>query len=190
MATDTPALPDQEEVEREDGSTVTLYDPFRIDDDEKKFGVYVENPDTGNVNKVKFGSADMEIKRDNEERLKSFRARMQCDDLDQSDKHTAKFWSCVFWRSDLSVSDILSESAKRKEWALRSKVRRLIKEEVHPSGQHARRKLKDINKFSRMLFKLIEEDDELENWVMDKFAVCESELNDLYQYLEAKKMGL
>jgi hypothetical protein len=116
---DTPELPDQEDAEY-DGREVTLYDPFRIEDDEKKFAVYVRNPDSGNVNKVKFGSDTMEIKRDDPARLKSFRSRFSCGDLDQSDKHTAKFWSCVFWRKDKSVSDLLSEG---EEWKIEEYVR-------------------------------------------------------------------
>ena len=190
MAQNTPSLPDQKEAEY-GGETVTLYDPFRIEDDEKKFGVYVENPDSGNVNKVKFGSGEMEIKRDDDGRRKSFRARMQCDDLDESDKHKAKFWSCVFWRSDISVSEILSENKKQKEWKLRGEIRSLIKEEQsRPSGKHALKKLKTIHKFSGMLFDLIDKNEDLDHWVMDKFAMSESELNDVYQYLESKKMGL
>lgn len=108
-AYDTPEIPDQEEAEY-DGETVTLYDPFRIDDDEKKFAVYVRNPDSGNVNKLKFGSADMEIERDDAENLKSFRERFSCGEVGQDEKHTATFWSCVFWRKDMSVSDILNEN--------------------------------------------------------------------------------
>jgi len=127
---DTPSLPDQKKAEY-DGREVTLYDPFRIDDDEKKFAVYVENPDSGNINKVKFGSADMEIKRDSEDNLKSFRARMKCDDLDQSDKHTAKFWSCVFWRGDKSVSDLLGESFPGPSIIPKSKIRMYLIQEYN-----------------------------------------------------------
>lgn len=189
MAEDTPKLPDQKEAEY-DGRTVTLYDPFRIEDDEKKFGVYVENPDSGNVNKLKFGSDKMEIKRDDEEALDSFRARMQCEDQDQSDKHTAQFWSCVFWRSDVSVSELLDENQKRKEWKLRGEVRRLIREEAGQDGKFAKRKLKEINKFSRMLFQIIHRGDSIENWVMEKLISASNELNEIYQYMESDRMGL
>lgn len=80
----------------------------------------------------------------------------------------------------------------QKEQKLRSEIRSLIKEEYspQPSGKHAHKKLKTIYKFSGMLFDLIDESDDLDHWVMDKFAVSESELNDVYQYLESKKMGL
>ena len=45
----------------------------------KKFGVYVRN-DKGNVIKVTFGDPNMEIKRDDPERRKNFRARHNGDD--------------------------------------------------------------------------------------------------------------
>ena len=44
----------------------------------KSFKVYVKN-DKGNVVKVEFGDPNMEIKRDDPARRKSFRARHNCD---------------------------------------------------------------------------------------------------------------
>ena len=71
------------------GKKVTLNDPFRLPDGkDSKFAVYVKN-DKGNVIKVKFGDPDMEIKRDDPERLKSFRARHKCDQ--KKDKTTAGY---------------------------------------------------------------------------------------------------
>jgi hypothetical protein len=116
--------PEQKKAEYE-GREVTLYDPFRIEDDEKKFAVYVENPETGNVNKLKFGSASMEIKRDDPERLKNFRSRFSCDD-DPADPHEERFWACYFWREDLPVSDILDEGV----WNFKQKVKNLIREDL------------------------------------------------------------
>ena len=46
----------------------------------------------------------MEIKRDDPERRKSFRARHNCSD--KKDKTSAGYWSCKFWASK-SVSDLL-----------------------------------------------------------------------------------
>ena len=74
--------------------------------DVKKYMVFVKNPSTGNVKKVNFGDKNMEIKRDNPERKKSFRAKHNCDTA--KDKTTPRYWSCKFW-SDKSVTDILSE---------------------------------------------------------------------------------
>ena len=46
--------------------------------DVKKYKVYVKN-DKGNVVKVNFGDPNMEIKRDDPNRRKNFRARHNCD---------------------------------------------------------------------------------------------------------------
>jgi hypothetical protein len=73
------------------GKKVKLNDPFRIDDKDKKFGVYVKN-EKGNVILLKFGDANMSIKRDEPNRLKSFRARHSCDD--PGPKYKARYWSC------------------------------------------------------------------------------------------------
>lgn len=44
---------------------------------------------------IRFGDANMEIKRDDPERRKSFRARHKCDQ--KKDKMTAGYWSCKAW---------------------------------------------------------------------------------------------
>jgi|TARA_B100000035_G_scaffold25117_2_gene19744 hypothetical protein len=86
------------------GRKVTLNSPFRLPTGSaKKFGVYVKN-DKGNVVKVTFGSSSMEIKRDDPERLKSFRARMGCD-TDPGPKWKANYWSCWQWRKNAKVQD-------------------------------------------------------------------------------------
>ena len=86
-------------------SKVTLNKPFRTPDGPKKFSVYVKN-EKGNVVKVNFGSPekDMDIKRDDPERKKSFRARHKCDE--QKDRTTPAYWSCKFW-SNTKVSDMV-----------------------------------------------------------------------------------
>jgi hypothetical protein len=86
------------------GKEVELNKPMR--GDTKKYKVFVKNPDTGNVKKVNFGDKNMEIKRDNPERKKSFRARHKCDTT--KDKTTPRYWSCKFWSSK-KVSDLLKE---------------------------------------------------------------------------------
>ena len=55
-----------------------LNKPFRTSKGPKKFSVYVKN-DKGNVVKVNFGDPNMEIKRDDPKRRKSFRARHNCE---------------------------------------------------------------------------------------------------------------
>ena len=52
-----------------------LNKPFRTPSGPKKFAVYVKDPKSGNVKIVRFGDPNMEIKRDDPERRKSFRAR-------------------------------------------------------------------------------------------------------------------
>lgn len=74
--------------------------------DVKKYKVYVRDKKTGNIKKVNFGDPNMEIKRDDPERRKSFRARHNCDTA--TDKTTPRYWSCKFW-STKKVSDILNE---------------------------------------------------------------------------------
>lgn len=83
------------------GRKVTLNKPFRTPDGPKKFSVYVKN-DKGNVVKVNFGSPDMEIKRDDPDRRKSFRARHGCD-KNPGPRWKAKYWSCKQWRSNKKV---------------------------------------------------------------------------------------
>ena len=81
-----------------------LNKPFRTPGGPKKFSVYVKN-DKGNVVKVNFGSPDMEIKRDNPNRRKNFRARHNCDN--PGSKTKARYWSCRNWEAGRSVSDNL-----------------------------------------------------------------------------------
>lgn len=84
------------------GRKVQLGKPFRTPDGPKKFSVYVRN-DKGNVVKVNFGSPDMEIKRDNPQRRKSFRARHNCEN--PGPRWKARFWSCRQWRASTPVED-------------------------------------------------------------------------------------
>ena len=87
------------------GKDVELNQPMR--GDVKKYKVYVKDPKTGNVKKVNFGSKEMEIKRDDPERRKSFRARHKCSDKTfEKDRTSAGYWSCRMWSSK-PVSDIL-----------------------------------------------------------------------------------
>jgi len=91
-----------------EGKKVKLNDPFRLKNDSKKFGVYVKS-DKGNVVQVKFGDPNMEIRRDDDEARKSFRARHNCDE--KKDMTTAGYWSCKMWEGGKSVSDVLESDA-------------------------------------------------------------------------------
>jgi len=68
----------------------------------KKFAVDVKNPETGNIKTVRFGDPNMEIKRDDPARRKSFRARHHCD-TNPGPKTKARYWSCKQWRSGAKV---------------------------------------------------------------------------------------
>ena len=82
------------------GRKVELNNPFRTPKGPKKFSVYVKN-EKGNVVKVNFGDPNMEIKRDDPARRKSFRARHNCSD--PGPKYKARYWSCFQWRASAKV---------------------------------------------------------------------------------------
>lgn len=86
------------------GRRVRLEAPFRTPKESKKFAVYVRN-DEGNVVIVRFGSSEMEIKRDDDEARENFRARFNCSE--QTDKTSAAYWSCKMWQKGKTVSQVL-----------------------------------------------------------------------------------
>ena len=94
----------EEEIEEAEyqGRKVELNDPFRTPKGPKKFSVYVKN-EKGNVVKVNFGHPNMEIKRDDPARRKSFRARHNCSD--PGPKWKARYWSCYQWRAGAKVDN-------------------------------------------------------------------------------------
>jgi hypothetical protein len=89
----------------EDGKT--LNKPFRTPGGPKKFAVYVKNP-AGKTVIVRFGDPNMEIKRDDPDRRRSFRARHNCDE--EKDVTTARYWSCKMWEKENSVSDYTNKA--------------------------------------------------------------------------------
>ena len=90
-------------LESDDDKNVTLNKPFRTPNGPKKFAVYVKNSE-GKTVIVRFGDPNAEIKTDDAERRKNFRARHNCSD--QKDKTTPAYWSCKMW-STSSVKDHL-----------------------------------------------------------------------------------
>ena len=102
------------------GKKVTLGKPMR--GDVKKFKVYVKNS-KGNIVKVNFGDPNMEIKRDNPERRKSFRARHKCSQA--HDRTTPKYWSCRMW-SKKPVSKIVRENSNLQLDEIRKIVRNIL----------------------------------------------------------------
>ena len=102
---DKPQLNEFGEVDEDaeyQGRKVKLNNPTR--GDVKKYKVYVKN-EKGNVVKVEFGDPNMEIKRDDPARRKSFRARHNCDN--PGPKYKARYWSCKFWEKGKSVTDLM-----------------------------------------------------------------------------------
>jgi len=76
------------------GETFSGYNkPKRTPGASKKFAVLAKKDDQ--VKLIRFGDPNMEIKKDNPERRKSFRARHNCDTA--KDKFTARYWSCKKW---------------------------------------------------------------------------------------------
>lgn len=89
---------------KEEKTGKKLNKPFRTPGGPKKFSVYVKN-EKGNVVKVNFGDPNMEIRRDNPDARKNFRARHNCSD--KKDRTKAGYWSCRMW-SKKPVSKITS----------------------------------------------------------------------------------
>ena len=79
----------------------TLNKPFRTSGGPKKFAVYVKN-DKGNIIKLGFGDPNLEIKRDDPDRRKAYRARHGCDN--PGPKWKANYWSCNWsWSASKKV---------------------------------------------------------------------------------------
>jgi len=89
-------------VKEEENENKPLGKVMRAGDGKKKFKVFVKNS-KGNTVKVGFGDPNMEIKRDDPERRKNFRARHNCDTA--TDRTTPRYWSCKMWTKK-PVSDI------------------------------------------------------------------------------------
>jgi|TARA_B100000902_G_C27316259_1_gene921506 hypothetical protein len=91
-----------------------LNKPFRTPKGPKKFAVYVKN-EKDNVVMVRFGDPNMEIKRDDPDRRKNFRARHNCDN--PGPKTKARYWSCKMWEAGKSVTDYTQGSSNEAFYA-------------------------------------------------------------------------
>ena len=102
---------DQEEITEEviimeegEKKSVKLNNIIRTSENpNKKFKVYVRDPSTKKIKVVRFGDPNMEIKRDDPARRKSFRARHNCSD--PGPKWKARYWSCYQWRGSAKVDN-------------------------------------------------------------------------------------
>jgi hypothetical protein len=88
------------------GRTVSLNKPFRLPSgSSKKFGVYVRNRSTGNVNRVTFGDPTMRIRKSNPARQRSFMARMGGILRDVRGQKTLSpaYWSIQSWKKGFKL---------------------------------------------------------------------------------------
>ena len=71
-----------------------LEKPFKIRDGTHKYAVFVKNPNTGNINTIKFGAVGYSdfLKHKNKDRRANFKARHRCSE--KSNKLTPGYWSC------------------------------------------------------------------------------------------------
>ena len=93
---------DVRERSRADSSIeVSLFPPGynqqkRTPGENKKFAVLAKKGDQVKI--VRYGDPNMEIKRDNPERRRNFRARHNCDAVQKKkDVFAASYWSCKNW---------------------------------------------------------------------------------------------
>tara|TARA_Y100000389_G_scaffold137571_1_gene135164 strand:+ start:1588 stop:1965 length:378 start_codon:yes stop_codon:yes gene_type:complete len=84
---ESPMIEFDEEAEPE------LNKPKRSSGD-KKYVVYVRNPDTGNIKKIEFGDekGGLTAKINNRDAAKNFASRHNCDT--KTDKMSAGYWAC------------------------------------------------------------------------------------------------
>jgi hypothetical protein len=75
--------------------------PRRLRRGEKGYGkkkFVVKACQNGKEKLIKYGSADMKIRKSNPKARKSFRARHKCDKpATRANKLTARYWSCRKW---------------------------------------------------------------------------------------------
>mgnify|MGYP000615882562 CR=1 FL=1 len=80
-------------IEFNEESEPELNTPKRSSGD-KKYVVYVRNPDTGNIKKIEFGDekGGLTAKINDREAAKNFASRHNCDT--KTDKMSAGYWAC------------------------------------------------------------------------------------------------
>ena len=188
----------------------TLNKPFRTSKGPKKFSVYVKN-EKGNIVKVNFGDPNMEIKRDDPARRKSFRARHQCD-TKPGPRWKARYWSCKMWESKKSVTDYTSkggvddvvhqwdgitlwEESDLLKLAPHLAQAEEIAEEIETESEDinedasemAIAQLAYISDYSKDLLDKLRANpkmsEEIEPWVQSKITLMEDYLFSIYNYL-------
>jgi hypothetical protein len=184
----------------------TLNKPFRLPSgSKKKFGVYVKNP-KGNVVMVKFGDPNMEIKRDDPERRKNFRARHQCDS-NPGPKWKARYWSCRMWEGGKSVTQVtkgsLEEDLYEQQMLMQENPELNNVEEVEDpeeemmdyskdAAEMAYSNLMAIKRNALMIEALVNSSEEIkmelgESWLGGKLVICDDYLNAVAKYLSSEQ---
>jgi hypothetical protein len=184
----------------------TLNKPFRLPSgSKKKFGVYVKNP-KGNVVMVKFGDPNMEIKRDDPERRKNFRARHQCDS-NPGPKWKARYWSCRMWEGGKSVTEVtkgsLEEDLYEQQMLMQENPELNNVEEVEDpeeemmdyskdAAEMAYSNLMAIKRNALMIEALVNSSEEVkmelgESWLGGKLVICDDYLNAVAKYLNTEQ---
>ena len=194
----------------------TLNKPFRTPKGPKKFSVYVKN-EKNNIVKVNFGDPNMEIKRDDPARRKSFRARMKCD-TNPGPRWKANYWSCKMWESKKSVTDYTSKGGVDEvvhQWdgitlweesdllklaphlAKAEEITEEIETESEDINEEAAEmamaQLAYISDYSKDLLEKLRANpkmsEEIEPWVQSKITLMEDYLFAIYNYLVYSQKG-
>lgn len=184
----------------------TLNKPFRLPSgSKKKFGVYVKNP-KGNVVMVKFGDPNMEIKRDDPDRRKNFRARHQCDS-NPGPKWKARYWSCRMWEGGKSVTQVtkgsLEEDLYEQQMLMQENPELNNAEEVEEPEEEGMDYAKDaaemaysnlmaIKRNVALIEALANSSEEVkmelgESWLSGKLVICDDYLNAVAKYLSSEQ---
>ena len=124
---------DEESWAAEANKGKKLNKPFRTPGGPKKFSVYVKN-EKGNVVKVNFGDPNMEIKRDDPNRRKNFRARHNCEN--PGPKTKARYWSCKMWAKKSVTKMTKGEDHKETEESEASSMDYMEKAFMHHCAKY------------------------------------------------------
>ena len=87
------------------GREVKLNKPFRTPNKSKKFGVYVKNKATGNVQIVRFGDPNLSIKKNIPARQRSFMARFRpiLAKVKGQKNLSPAYWAVQSWKKGFKV---------------------------------------------------------------------------------------
>jgi len=87
------------------GRQVKLNKPFRTPNKSKKFGVYVKNKATGNVQIVRFGDPNLSIKKNIPARQRSFMARFRpiLAKVKGQKNLSPAYWAVQSWKKGFKI---------------------------------------------------------------------------------------